>query len=92
MLCTVYRPPRHTLSDLNADFADLQAQLQHVTVNYPHLKVFMCGDLNCCLLKRDMDPAKRTLTEFLSDNSLAVCRVTNLFYRLTSRCFYHQLP
>ncbi|KAF0310285.1 hypothetical protein FJT64_018689 [Amphibalanus amphitrite] len=30
VLCTVYRPPRHTVADLTADFTDLQAQLQHL--------------------------------------------------------------
>ena len=70
VLCTVYRPPRHTVADLTADFTDLQAQLQHVIISYPHLKLLISGDLNCCLLKRDTEPAKRCLLEFVSDNSL----------------------
>ena len=35
VLCTVYRPPRHTVADRSADFTDLQAQLQHVIVSNP---------------------------------------------------------
>ena len=35
-----------------------------MSVNYPRAKVFICGDLNCCWLKPDTDPAKRALRDF----------------------------
>ena len=49
-------------------------------VSYPHLKLFISGDLNCCLLKRDTEPAKRCLLEFLSDNSLVQCVMSSTYF------------
>ena len=57
IVCTAYRPPRRTVTDLTADFCDLRDQFEHITVNYPRSKVFICGDLNCSLLKPDCESA-----------------------------------
>ena len=73
IVCTVCRPPRRSVTDLTADFCDLQDQFEYITVTYPRSKVFICGDLNCCLLKPDSDPAKRALSDFMSDHSLSQC-------------------
>ena len=72
IVCAVYRPPRRSLTDLRADFADLEAQFQHITVNYPQSKVFIlvCGDLNCSWIKPNSDPAKRVLLDFIADHAL----------------------
>ena len=70
---TVYRPPRRSLSELTADFGDLRDQFECITVKYPGVHIFIGGDLNCCLLKSDSDPAKRVLSEFISDYSLYQC-------------------
>ena len=79
VLCTVYRPPRRAVAEMSADFLDLEAQYQYVTVQYPRCKVFICGDLNCCWLKPDSDPAKRILRNFISDFALTQC-VTSATY------------
>ena len=73
VLCVAYRPPRRSVADLNADFGELEAQYQHVSVTYPGCKMFICGDLNCCWLKPDSTPAKRALCTFTSDNALTQC-------------------
>ena len=73
ILCTVYRPPRRSVTDLTADFTDLEDQFQHVSATHPNSKIFICGDLNWCLLKSDTDPAKRVLRDFMSDHSLTQC-------------------
>ena len=70
ILGVVYRPPRHKVADLEADFSDLEAQYQRVSIDYPLLKILICGDLNCDLLKPSEEPAKRALCGFLSDYSL----------------------
>ena len=80
VLCTVYRPPRRSVADLNADFTDLEAQYQHVSVHYPRAKVFICGDLNCCWLKPDTDPAKRTLSNFTSELALSQCVTSPTYF------------
>ena len=67
------RSPRRNVGDLSADFADLEDQFQNVCVTYPGSKIFICGDLNCCLFKPDSDPAKRLLCDFMSDHSLSQC-------------------
>ena len=70
---SVYRPPRHTVADLKADFADLENQFQYLVMNFPSAKIVLFGDLNCDLLKLTSDPAKTCLTQFLSDFSLSQC-------------------
>ena len=35
--------------------------------------IFISGDLNCCLLKPDADPAKRVIYDFMSDHALSQC-------------------
>ena len=47
VLCGLYRPPRYTAAALDADFKDLEAQVQSVAMQYPAVRLFMCGDLNC---------------------------------------------
>ena len=70
VLGTVYRPPRHSAADLEADFSDLEAQYQRVCIDHPLTKILFCGDLNCDLLKPSSHPAKRSLCGFLSAYSL----------------------
>ena len=80
VVCSVYRPPRRNIADLRADFADLEAQYQYVAVHYPRCKVFIGGDLNCCWLKPDTDPAKRVLCGFTSDLSLTQCVTSPTYF------------
>ena len=70
VICTVYRPPRHSETALQADFADLEAQLQRVVIDYPRVPVVICGDINCDLLKDSSFRARQHLSNFLSDYSL----------------------
>ena len=67
---SLYRPPRHTVAALQADFDDLERQLQRVYIEHPAGSVMICGDLNCDLLKLGRDPARQRLEEFLHDYSL----------------------
>ena len=73
IMCTVYRPPRRNVGDIGADFADLEAQFQRVIIDYPRLKVFLCGDLNCDWLKAASDPSRRALSDFTTMYSLSQC-------------------
>ena len=75
-----YRPPRHRVTDIEADLADLETQYQHVLLKHPSTKVIICGDMNCDLLKLTCDPAKNRLNYFISDHSL--------FQHVTSRTYY----
>ncbi|KAF0304948.1 hypothetical protein FJT64_002607 [Amphibalanus amphitrite] len=43
---SLYRPPRYTVAALQCDFADLEAQLQRVLVDFPGAPLVICGDLN----------------------------------------------
>ena len=67
---TVYRPPRRAVADLSEDFADLEAQYQCLLADFPGVKIVMCGDFNCDLLKTDCGNSKSRLCNFLSDFSL----------------------
>ena len=80
MPCTVYRPPRRNVADLSADFTDLEAQYQHVSILHPRPKVFICGDLNCCWLKPDTDPAKRALRDFTAELALTQCVTSHTYF------------
>jgi len=73
IICTACRPPRRNLTDLKADFADLEAQFQRVIVDYPKSKLFICGYLNCDLRKPDSDQGRRVLSNFIFDYSLFQC-------------------
>ena len=55
---SLYRPPRHTVVALKADFGDLEAQLQYITVNHPNASIVLCGDLNCDMAKAPPDVAR----------------------------------
>ena len=70
LLCSLYRPPRYTAAALDADFKDLENQVQKVIMDHPAVTLFMCGDLNCDLLKSAPAPARNRLEEFLSDYSM----------------------
>ncbi|KAF0314443.1 hypothetical protein FJT64_015098 [Amphibalanus amphitrite] len=35
IICSLYRPPRHSEAALLADFTDLEAQLQRILIDYP---------------------------------------------------------
>ena len=65
-----YRPPNRTVAGLDADFADLEAQLQRVMIEHPNTDVVLAGDLNCDTSKPVTDPAHRRLNQFLSDYAL----------------------
>ena len=47
---SLYRPPRHSVAALRADFADLETQLQQIFINHPKVPLVICGDLNCDML------------------------------------------
>ena len=70
IVCSLYRPPRHSVAALRADFADLETQLQRILIDHPKVPLVMCGDLNCDMLKSSSFPARQQLSEFLSDYSL----------------------
>ena len=67
---SLYWPPRYTVAALQCDFADLEAQLQRVLVDFPGVPLVICGDLNCDWYKDHCDPSRRRLAEFLTDHSL----------------------
>ena len=69
----MYRPPRRALADQTADFSDLDAQYQRMSIDFPTSKIIICGDLNCDLKKPDNDSGRKRLAEFLSDYSLFQC-------------------
>ena len=54
---SLYRPPRHSVAALRADFADLETQLQQIFINHPKVPLVICGDLNCDMLKSPSFPA-----------------------------------
>ena len=66
----LYRPPRHTVAALRADFEDLETQLQYIYINHPRASVLICGDLNCDMMKALPDVARSRLEEFLDAYSL----------------------
>ena len=68
LLAVSAAPPLWTA--LLADFADLEAQLQRVLIDFPRVPPVLCGDLNCDLLKDPSFPARQHLTSFLSDYAL----------------------
>ena len=70
LLCSLYRPPRYTAAALDADFRDLENQVQRVILDNPAVTLLICGDLNCDLLKSAPAPARHRLEEFLSDYSM----------------------
>ena len=70
LLCSVYRPPRYTVTALDADFRDLEQQLQRMVLDHPAVTVLICGDLNCDLLKDAPAPARARLENFLTEYSL----------------------
>ena len=70
IICSLYRPPRHTEAALLADFTDLETQLQRVLIDYPSVPLVICGDLNCDLLKEPSFRACQHLSDFLSNYSL----------------------
>ena len=70
VLATVYRPPRRTVAAIEADFATLEAQLQHVLLKFPGAKVIITGDFNCNLLG-DVDAPRKMFELFLSSYSLS---------------------
>ena len=70
IVCSLYRPPRHSENALCADFADLEAQLQRVLIDYPRIPLVICGDVNCDLMKEPSFRARQHLDRFLSDYSL----------------------
>ena len=56
ILGNLYRPPSRAVASLDADFADLETQLQHVIIEHPNTDVVLCGDLNCDFRKPLTDP------------------------------------
>ena len=67
-MASLYRPPRHTVTALQADFDTLECHFQHVVSQYPDCPIILAGDLNCDMLA-DSAP-KQCLTEFISKYSL----------------------
>ena len=67
---SLYRPPRHTVDALRADFEDLETQVQYITIYHPNTGIVMCGDLNCDMLKKLTDLGRSRLEEFISMYSL----------------------
>ena len=67
LLCSAYRPPRYTAAALDADFRDLELQLQGMVLSHPTATVLIYGDLNGDLLKNDPAPARTRLEMFLSE-------------------------
>ncbi|KAF0307390.1 Hemocyte protein-glutamine gamma-glutamyltransferase [Amphibalanus amphitrite] len=43
IICSLYRPPRHSEAALLADFTDLEAQLQRVLIDYPRVPTVQPG-------------------------------------------------
>ena len=71
VLAVVYRPPRRTLTALEADFETLEQQLQHVMLKHPGSKIIINGDLNCNVLADSSDLSRQTLLNFLGNFSLS---------------------
>ena len=87
ILGSVYRPPRRPVADPRADFDDLEEQYRRLQTDYPGVRIVMCGDLNCDLLKPECDSSKARLCE-LSDFSLHQCVVSSTFFiRIFTRYF-----
>ena len=70
IVCSLYRPPRHSDAALRADFADLESQLQRVIIDHSQVPFVIGGDMNCDLLKDPTFRARLYLSDFLSDYSL----------------------
>ena len=68
IIAALYRPPRRTISALDADFTLLEQQYQDVLVSYPDCHVLLAGDLNCDWLAEG--PSKRFLVDFVTKYSL----------------------
>ncbi|XP_043209363.1 interference hedgehog-like [Amphibalanus amphitrite] len=51
IICSLYRPPRHSEAALLADFTDLEAQLQRILIDYPSVPLVICGDLNYGIIR-----------------------------------------
>ena len=69
IVASLYRPPRRTSAALEADFESLEAQYQHVIINYPDCPVVIIGDLNCDWLN-DSSLPKRSISSFIEKYSL----------------------
>ncbi|KAF0293088.1 hypothetical protein FJT64_008988 [Amphibalanus amphitrite] len=46
LIGSIYRPPRYTAAALDADFGDLEAQLQRALLDHPNVTIIIGGDLN----------------------------------------------
>ena len=79
IVCSVYRPPRYSVTALRADFTDLETQLQRVLIDHPNVPFVICGDLNCDMLKSANSPARQHISEFLTDYSLDQLVTTSTF-------------
>ena len=64
-IAAVYRPPRRTVTAVQADIGELEMQFQRVLLRHPG-PVFIMGDLNCNLLDSSTNAGKDRLVEMLS--------------------------
>ena len=79
IVAALYRPPRRTVAALEADFALLEQQYQHVLIHHPECLVVMAGDLNCDWLATST--SKRFLEEFVKKNTQCFSTLTHLLSR-----------
>ena len=71
-IAAVYRPPRRTVTAVQADISELEMQFQRVLLRHPG-PVFIMGDLNCNLLDSSTNAGKDRLVEMLQSLSLTQC-------------------
>ena len=81
LIASVYRVPKNTQSQLNADLEDLENQIQHLSAQFPKSSFIVAGDMNCCLLKDGNTAPSRLLRQLLTTYALELTNTTAPTYR-----------
>ena len=70
IIASVYRPPRYGRAELEADFEELERQLQFVTLAHPRSSILMAGDFNTDMFRPANDIVKMQIDNFINKYNL----------------------
>ena len=89
IVSSLYRPPRHSVAALQADFANPEFQLKRILIEQPKVPFVIRGDLNCEILKNPHFPARRHIDVLQTDYTglpESIHDRTNLHFRPSLGC------
>lgn len=61
VLPSACRVPKSNVTQIGADFDDLEGQIQRMLANYPETTLVVSGDFNCCLRKENSSHKRRLI-------------------------------